>query len=108
IQELAERTGGGARAESEQAPALGQELAECGEHYGERTAGETETDEDTGREVEHRWRCRIRHQDQTNGVERAAGAQHPHRAEAIGDGAGKRLAPAPEDVLDRQRQSEYV
>src|SRR5215831_2218563 len=97
-----------ARAEGKQAPALGQELAERGEHDGEGTAGQAEADEDAGGEVEHPRRRRVRHQDQANGVKSAAGPQHAHGAVAVGDGAGKRLAEAPEDVLDRQREAEHV
>src|SRR5262249_59449319 len=67
-----------------------------------------EANENADSEVEHRGRCRIRHENEANGVERAARAQHAHGTEAIGDGAGKRLANTPEDILNSERQSEYV
>jgi len=78
------------------------------EHDGEGTAGQTEADEDAGGEVEHPGRRRVRHQDQADRVKRAAGAQYAHGAVAVGDCAGKRLADAPEDVLNRERQAEHV
>src|SRR6266849_62088 len=38
----------------------------------------------------------------------STGADHPHGAEAVGDGAGEGLADAPQQVLDREREGEYV
>ena len=61
-----------------------------------------------GAEVEHPGRGRIGHQDKADGIEHAAGAQHAHRAVAIGNRAGERLTDAPQDVLYRQRQPEHV
>ena len=45
-----------------------------------------------------------RHQIKTGRVEQGADAQHARRAEAVGDGAGKRLADAPQQILKSPAQ----
>ena len=50
----------------------------------------------------------MRHQDEAEGVHERAGAQHPDRAEAVGDHAGERLSYAPQQILHRERESEHV
>jgi hypothetical protein len=50
----------------------------------------------------------MRHQRQTERVEQRAGAQHPDGAEAIGDDAAKRLADAPQQILQGERESKDV
>ena len=47
----------------------------------------------------------LRHQAEAGGVEDRAGAQHARRAEPVGDRAGERLADAPQQVLDRDRET---
>ena len=108
IEKLAERARRRAGAEGERTPARRQELAESAEHDRERAAGKAEADEHAGPEIEHPGRGRIRHQDETDGIEHAAGAQHAHGAVAIGNRAGERLTHTPQDVLYGQRQPEHV
>ena len=108
IQELAEGARGGAGAEGERAPAFRQELAESRQHDAEGAAGEAEADEDAGRNAEKKRRVGVGHQREPDGIENPAAAEHPHGAEAIGQHAGKRLARAPQDVLDREREAEHI
>ena len=50
----------------------------------------------------------MRHQHEAEGVHERAGAQHPDRSEAVGDHAGERLPHAPQQILHRQGEGEYV
>ncbi len=51
---------------------------------------------------------RIGHERETGGIKHRTCAQHFHRAVAVGDHAGERLANAPQQVLDRDRERENV
>jgi len=50
----------------------------------------------------------VRHQGEPGGEHQGAGAEHPHGSVAVGDDAGERLADAPQQVLQRERESEDV
>ena len=84
------------------------ELAERRQHAPERAAGKAEADQHAGRSIEQRRAGGMRHQRQTERVQQRAGAQHPHGAEAVGDDAAERLADAPQQVLQREREGEDV
>ena len=107
-QELPERAGRGAGAERKAALLGRQQLAERRQHQVERTARQPEADQDAGAEIERQRRRRITHQKQTAGIEQRADDHHAQDAEAIGDGARDRLAQAPQQVLQRQREAEHV
>ena len=62
-QELPERAGRGAGAERKAALLGRQQLAERRQHQVERTAGQTEADQDAGAEIERKRRRRIAHQE---------------------------------------------
>ncbi len=64
-------------------------------HHRERAAREAETDQHAGRHVEAGERRGYAHPGEPGGVKQRAEAQHPHRSEAIGDGAGERLTRRP-------------
>ena len=64
-------------------------------------AREAEADQHAGAEMQQPGRRRIGHDGEPERVEDRAGADHAHRAEAVGDGAGEGLADAPEQVLQR-------
>ena len=107
-QKLPERSCRRSGPEREHAPAVGHKLAECADHKTERASGEPEPDQHAGAEVQHRRGRRRGHQPQTQCVENGAGGENPDRAELVGKRAGKRLARAPQDILDRQRERKYV
>ena len=107
-QELPERAGRGAGAERKAALLRRQQLAERRQHQVERTAGQTKADQNAGAEIERQRRRRIAHQQQAAGIEQRADDHHAHDAEAVGDGARDRLAEAPQQVLQRQREAEHV
>ncbi len=50
----------------------------------------------------------VSHQRKAGGIHQRAGAQHARGAEAVGDDAGERLADAPQQILQRQREGENV
>ena len=54
------------------------------------------------------WVVADRHQRRARGVQQAAGGQHAARAVAVGDPARDRLAEAPHEVLDRDRERERL
>ena len=107
-EELAERARRGAGPEGERPPFRRQELAEGAEDEVERRAREAEADEHAGAEMHQPGRRRIGHDREPERVEDRPGADHAHRAEAVGDGACEGLADAPEQVLQRDRQAEDV
>ena len=51
---------------------------------------------------------RIGHQREAERVEQRPDAQHARGAEAVGDRTRKRLANAPQQVLQREREREHV
>ena len=107
-QELAERAGRGAGAERKRPPSLRHQLAEGADHHGERATGKAETDQHAGRQVQFQRRAGVGHPDDAGDVEQQPADQHPDRAEAVGERARERLAGAPQQHLDRQRQREHV
>ena len=107
-QELAERAGGSAEAEGDRAVLQRQQLGKGRQDHHERGAGKAEADQGAGRHIERQRAGRMRHQRQTCGVHQSADAEHARRAVTVGDDAGDRLADAPEQVLQRQGESEDV
>jgi hypothetical protein len=107
-QELAERAGRRAGAECERPPVVGHELAERPDHQVERTARQAETDENAGRELEHRRRRGIGHEHEAERIEQRPGPQDANRAEAVRHSAGEWLADAPQQILDGDREREHV
>jgi hypothetical protein len=105
---LPERTGRGAEPEGERAPFRRQQLAEGREDDRERGTGEAEPDECAGGGIEQRCVRRMRHQREAGGEHQRAGAEHPHGAEAVGDDAGERLADAPQQILQGERERKDV
>ena len=108
VEELPERAGRSAEPEGKRAPLRRQQLSEGREDDRERRAGEAETDESAGRCVEQRRARRVRHQGEAGGEHQGAGTEHPHGAVAVGDDAGERLADAPQQILQREREGENV
>ena len=107
-QKLPERSGGRAEAEREAAPFRLHDFSESGEHDVERAAGKPEADQDAGGEIERDGRRRNGHQGKARRIEHDAGAEHAHGAELVGDGAGERLTDAPQQILDREGEREYI
>ena len=71
-------------------------------------AGEPETDEHAGREIEHQRRGGVGHHGEPDGVQDGADPQHADHAEPVRQHAGERLAKSPYDVLNRDREAEHV
>src|SRR5262249_15046602 len=107
-QELSERAGGRAGTERERPPALRHELAQRADHQVERAAGETETDQDAGGQMQHAGRGGVGHEYEADRIDDGTRPQHPDGAEAIRHPAGKRLTDAPQQVLDGDSEREYV
>ena len=107
-QELPERSGGGAGAKRNAAPLGRQQLAERGQHQIERTAGQSEADQDAGADIERQRRRGVAHHEQTAGVQNCADTHHAQDAEPVGDRAGNRLAQSPQQILNGEREAEHV
>ena len=78
-EELAERTGGGARAERHRPPLFRQQLAEGAEHEIERTARQAEADQHAAADLQHAGRRRIGHDHEARGVEQPRRRREPAR-----------------------------
>ena len=107
-QELAERAGRRPHAERDRPPACRQELGKGADHDAERTTAEAEPNQHAGRQMKLKRRFGIGHPHDAADVEQSSPDQHPGGAEAIGERAGERLAGAPQQHFDRQRQREHV
>ena len=107
-QELAEGAGRGAGAEGHRPPVSGRSLPKA---PSTRLKEQPERPKPISTPAP-RWSSRgvvgIGHDDEAGGVEQRADAEHAHRAETVGDGAGEGRAEAPEQVLDRDGEPEGV
>ena len=107
-QELAERAGRRAETKCRRAPLRRHQFAERADHDGERAARQAEADQHAGRQSQHQRRGRIGHQVEAEPIEHGAEREHARRAVAVGNGAGDRLADAPQQILNSQREGEDV
>ena len=107
-QELPERARGGREAHRPRAPLGRHEPGERGQHDRERRAREAEAEQHAAGQAQ-RGRVRaVRHQHRAGRVHHAARGEHPARAVAVGDRAGERLAEAPHQVLEPDRERERL
>ncbi len=106
--ELSERTRRGARAQRDAAPFLRQQLAEGRQHQIERTAGQTETDQKSGADIERQRRAGITHHQQAGGIHQRTDANHTHAAEPVGNRAGEGLADPPQQILNGKGECEDI
>ena len=103
-----ERAGRGREAHRPRAPVLRHEARERGEHDHERAAREAEPEQHAAGQRERRAVVLCDISAMPSDVERAAGGEHAAGAVAVGDRAGERLAEAPQQVLDRDRERERL
>ena len=104
VEKLPERARGRTQSEGDRTPFRRQQLRERRENDHERGAGQAESDQDAGRKIEHRGAARVRHEREAGRVHQPTDAEHPTGAVAVGDHAGERLADAPQQVLQRERE----
>ena len=107
-QELAHRARRGRQAERPRAPVLRHEPGEGREHDHERAAGEPEPDQHAAGQRQLRLGRADRHQCRARRVQQPAHGQHAAGAVAVRDPARDRLAEAPDEVLDRDRERERL
>ncbi len=107
-QELPERTRRGAGAERGRTPVRRQKLAERRDDHVERAAGDADTDQHAGGEIEHPGRRGVRHHEQAEGVEQRADDDDAGGAETIGESAGERLRRAGNQGLHGGREREHL
>jgi hypothetical protein len=88
--------------------AIPRRSAEGGQHQIERTAGQSESDQDPGAEIKRQRRRGVAHHDETAGVQNGADTHDAQHTEPVGDRAGNRLAQSPQQILHGKREAEDV
>jgi hypothetical protein len=107
-EELAHRARGGGQAHRPGAPIGAHEAREGGDDDRERPARDAEADEDAAGEREDARRGALGHERHAAGIDEPAHREDAAGTPAVGDRAGERLAEAPEEVLEGDRQRERL